>query len=252
MRQQQALLRKHFEGQGAKVELQRFQGKQRSRTSTVDMSNFIARWHPDRTRRVILCAHYDTRPHADQESDPRKRNQPFLSANDGGTGVALLMELAHHVRDLKTTVGVDFVLFDGEEYIFEKDDEYCLGSKQFADRYRKARKPPVYVGALNLDMVGGKVIRFPIETNSWLLASQLTADVWNVAEELGCTAFRKAPGPSVQDDHVPLNRAGIPAVDIIDFSYPHWHRLSDVPANCSGESLEQVARVLSVWLQRVR
>ena len=81
---------------------------------------------------------------------------------------------------------------------------------------------------------------------------EMVIDVWNTAQELGCVAFQKTQGPTVSDDHLPLNRVGIPAIDIIDFSYPHWHRLSDVPATCSGESLEQVARVLSVWVQRVK
>src|SRR5438270_6434206 len=103
-------------------------------------------------------------------------------------------------------------------------------------------------------MIGGKDPYFPIEQNSWFLAGPLVTSIWSVAQELQCSAFRpndfsKVP---VEDDHMPLNRAGIPAADIIDFDYPHWHKLTDVPENCSAESLEQVAKVLSVWLQRTR
>jgi hypothetical protein len=76
--------------------------------------------------------------------------------------------------------------------------------------------------------------------------------LWKIAADQKCDAFIKDIGRVAEDDHVPLNRAGIPAVDIIDFEYPHWHRLTDVPANCSGESLNQVARVLTIWLQRVQ
>ncbi len=83
------------------------------------MTNLIVSFFPDRERRVILCSHYDTRPIADQEPDPRKWREPFLSANDGGSGVAFLMELGNQMKDLPTKVGVDFVFFDGEEYIFD-------------------------------------------------------------------------------------------------------------------------------------
>src|SRR5262249_46530599 len=102
MKQQQELVKKHFEAHGAKVELQRFSARQISQQQPVEMANLIASWYPERRRRVILCSHYDTRPIADQEPDPRRWTEPFLSANDGGSGVALLMELAHHLGELKT------------------------------------------------------------------------------------------------------------------------------------------------------
>src|SRR5262249_21187 len=114
MKQQQELLKKHFETKGAKVTFQRFTARQRSQKQPVEMANLVVSWHPDRQRRVILCSHYDTRPIADQEEDHRRWREPFVSANDGGSGVALLMEMAHSVKDLKTAVGIDFVFFDGE------------------------------------------------------------------------------------------------------------------------------------------
>src|SRR5207244_12041173 len=106
--------------------------------------------------------------------------------------------------------------------------------------------------AILLDRVGGKDIHFPGEQNSLISAGPLVEEVWKLAREQGCTAFENRVGPEVLDDHLALNRAGIPAIDIIDFSYPHWHKLSDVPENCSGDSLARVARVLAVWLQRVQ
>jgi hypothetical protein len=160
------------------------------------------------------------------------------------------MELANHLKEMKTTLGIDIVLFDGEEFIHERGDSLFFGSRQFAAAYRKQLKPPVTIAAIVLDMIGGKDARFPIEQNSWFNASLLVQDIWKTAEELGCSAFQQRQGPFVQDDHLPLNRAGIPAVDIIDFSYRHWHRLSDLPENCSADSLETVAKVLSVWLQK--
>jgi hypothetical protein len=254
MKKQQDLLKKHFEAKDGKVTWQRFTARQNSRKQPVEMANLVVSWHPDRPRRVILCSHYDTRPIADQEEDQRRWHEPFLSANDGGSGVALLMEMAHSVKDLKTEVGIDFVFFDGEEYIFDPNgDKYFFGSEHFAEGYRKGRPKYRYVAAILLDMVGGKNARFPVEPNSFMQAGRLVEEVWQIAAQERCAAFvnRMARTP-VQDDHLALNNAGIPAIDIIDFEYPHWHRLSDVPANCSGDSLEQVARVLGAWLQRVR
>jgi glutaminyl-peptide cyclotransferase len=254
MKQQQETLKKHFETHGAKVELQRFTAKQVSQKQPVEMANLIASWFPERTKRVILCSHYDTRPIADQEPNPRRWREPFVSANDGGSGVALLMELAHHVKDMKSEVGIDFVLFDGEEYIFEpRNDKYFFGSEHFAENYSKSRLNFRYGGAVLLDMIGGKDAKFPKEPNSVFHAGKLTDDLWKIAAELNCAAFENGYyGREVLDDHIALNRVGIPAVDIIDFEYTHWHRLSDVPAQCSAESLEQVAHVLMVWVQRIK
>ncbi len=253
MKKQQELVKKHFEDQEGKVEFQRFTARQLSQRNPVDMANIIISWNPERLRRVILCSHYDTRPIADQEEDRRKWTQPFLSANDGGSGVALLMELANHMKALKTNVGIDFVLFDGEEYIFEPNrDKYFFGSEHFAQAYRPGQTRQRYVAAILLDMIGGKNARIPAEQHSYMKAGALVREIWAIAAELKCDTFQNRVGQAVQDDHLALNAVGIPAVDLIDFDYPHWHRLSDVPANCSADSLEQVARVLSVWLQRVK
>lgn len=253
MLRQQEVLKKHFEALGAKVALQTFNARQTSVRKPTEMANMIVSWFPDREERVIFCSHYDTRPIADQERDSRRWREPFVSANDGGSGVALLMEMGRQIGSLKIGVGVDFVFFDGEEYVFEPGvDKYFLGSEHFAREYRKQKGKSRYIAAILLDMIGGKNARFPIEQHSWWLASPLVKEIWQTAEEMKCSAFRsdefsKVP---VQDDHLALNQAGIPAVDIIDFDYRHWHKLSDTPENCSAASLEQVAKVLGVWLQR--
>jgi glutaminyl-peptide cyclotransferase len=255
MTRQQELLRKHFEGLGGKVELQKFTARQVSKRDPVEMANLIVSWYPDRPRRVIICSHYDTRPIADQEADERNWRLPFISANDGGSGVAFLMELAHHMKDLKCQVGVDFVLFDGEEYIWDnRRDQYFFGSEHFSKSYRNDRPKHAYLGAVLLDMIAGKGAKFPVEPTSNMLAGKLVEDIWKIAQEQKCTAFKMhlADTP-VQDDHVSLNRiAKIPAIDIIDFDYVHWHKLNDLPEACAPEPLEQVAKVLTVWLQRVK
>ncbi|MGF1582743.1 MAG: M28 family peptidase [Gemmataceae bacterium] len=255
MVKQQELLQNHFQTLGASVGFQKFRVRQRSRKKKIEMANMIVSWHPKRRRRIIICAHYDTRPIADQEKDPRDWRKPFVSANDGGSGVALMMELGHHMRKLKLQVGVDFVFFDGEEYIFNpKSDKYFLGSQAFAKTWRdlKPAQKPDYIGAILLDMVGGKNAKFPAEGYSYYRAKQLTVNIWNIARQQGCKAFQQTVGDHVRDDHLALLNVGIPAIDIIDFSYPHWHKLSDTPANCSPEGMDQVARVLTVWMQQVR
>jgi hypothetical protein len=253
MKRQQEMLQKHFEAHGARVRFQRFTARQVSQPRPVEMANLIASWHPERQRRVILCAHYDTRPIADQEVDPRRWRLPFVSANDGGSGVALLMEMAHHLGDLKTAVGVDVVIFDGEEYIFEsRRDKYFFGSEHFAQDYQRNKPKHRYVAAVLLDMIAGKGARFPVEQYSQTMAAALVEQLWAIAAEQQCFAFEERWGHAVLDDHLALNKAGIPAVDIIDFDYPHWHKLSDLPENCSAEPMAQVARVLTVWLQRMK
>ena len=159
------------------------------------------------------------------------------------------------MKELKTDIGVDFVLFDGEEYIFDPEpghDKYFFGSEHFAQMYQRDRPKHRYIGAVLLDMIAGKNLQIPIEEHSLMQARALVDDLWNIAAELKCTVFQNRPGEALLDDHLALNRAGIPAVDLIDFHYPHWHRLSDIPANCAPEGMSQVARVLSVWLQRVK
>ncbi len=255
IKKEQELIEKHFEKLGAKVTYQKFSAKQNGQKA-IDMANMIVSWNPDRERRVIICSHYDTRPIPHEEPDRRKWKEPFISANDGGSGVALLMELGNQMKEIDPKLSVDFVFFDGEEYVFEHDDKYFFGSEYFASEYFKnrAKSKIKYRSAILLDMVGGKKISFPIERNSAFLARSLVKEVWDIAGELKCEAFHadKLSDFEVQDDHLALNRVGIPAIDIIDFTYPHWHRLSDLPENCSGESMAQVARVLSAWLQRVR
>jgi hypothetical protein len=257
MKNQQDLIAEHFRNLGAKVEFQRFQAKQISQSGAVAMANMVVSWHPDRARRILICSHYDTRPKADQEPDRNNWDKPFVSANDGTAGVAFLMEMGNHIKQLSLTVGVDFVLFDGEEFIFDQGppngrDKYFFGSDHFADEYRKDSHGKRYAAAVLLDMAAGKDASFPVELNSWSQGNLVVNEIWGIANELAAAQFKFERGPSVNDDHIALHRVGIPAVDIIDFSYPHWHRLSDTPEQCSAETMTNVSNVLTVWLQRAR
>ena len=159
------------------------------------------------------------------------------------------------MKDLKSQVGVDFVLFDGEEYIWDnRRDQYFLGSEHFSKSYRNDKPKHTYLAAVLLDMIGGKGAKFPVEPTSNMLAGKLVEDIWKIAREQKCTAFKmQLADTAVQDDHVSLNRiAKIPAIDLIDFDYVHWHKLNDLPEACAPEPLEQVGKVLTVWLQRIK
>jgi glutaminyl-peptide cyclotransferase len=253
MRLQQDLLKKHFEKYGATVTFQKFDGKQPSQKAAVPMANMIVSWRPEAKRRLILCGHYDTRPIADQEPRMGDWRKPFLSANDGTSTVALFMELAHHLKDLPLKVGLDFVIFDGEEFINDnKTDRFFLGSTFFGTNYKREKQEVKYLAAVLLDLFAGKHAVLRVEQNSRLLAGALCEDVWAEAKRQGAKSFVWEPGPEVQDDHLALNAANIPAIDLIDFDYPHWHKLTDLPRECSGEKMAEVARVLLGWAQRMK
>jgi glutaminyl-peptide cyclotransferase len=260
MRRQQAYLKTHFEQLGGRVRLQEFNARQPLDGSTVRLANLIVEWHPERKERVLLCAHYDTRPFPDQ--DPIDRRGIFLGANDGASGTALLCELAHSMAELKTKYGVDFVLFDGEELVYDSDrDRYFLGSEHFAREY--AAHPPAhqYKWGVLLDMVGDAQLQIYREVNSMRTPAQrqLVNEIWGIARELDVREFLNGPGHEIRDDHLPLNEiARIPTIDIIDFDYPnsrgpgYWHTTQDVPEKCSPQSLAKVGWVVRTWLERVK
>ena len=259
MAKQQELLEKHFTARGATVTRQEFKARQLSRRADTAMANLVVAWHPEKARRVLICSHYDTRPVADQEANRNNWNRPFVSANDGTSGAAWMMELAHHMKDLKTEVGVDFVLFDGEEYVFETNrlgggDKYFFGSEHFAADYLKTKdtRKHRYEAGVLLDLFAAKGAVLKVEQNSWAAAPKLCEQLWATAGAVGAKSFRFEPGPEVQDDHLALNRAGIPCVDVIDFDYPHWHKLSDTADKISGDQLGEVAKVLATWMIGVK
>jgi glutaminyl-peptide cyclotransferase len=249
MKQQQELLVAHFEKLGATVERQAFEVRHPLDGSAVKLTNLIVHWHPQRNVRMLLCAHYDTRPLPDQ--DPVNRQGRFVGANDGASGVAILMELGKSMPRLAGSVGVDFVLFDGEELIYRETDKFFLGSEHFAREY--IRIPPAYryrAGVL-MDMVGDTDLQLYLEPNSLRYARSVTADLWAVARRLKVREFVTQPMQrAVSDDHIPLNEiARIPTCDIIDFTYPYWHTEGDTPAHCSALSLAKVGWVVYEWLK---
>lgn len=264
MLEQQKYLQAHFEKCGGKVTLQEFELRHPENGATVTLANLIVEWHPERTERILLCTHYDTRPYADNDPNFRLRQKPgvFLGANDGASGPALFCEMAEKMKKLPCKYGVDFVLFDGEELIFDKDrDPYFLGSEYFAGQY--ATNPPAhrYKWGVLVDMIGDKDLQIYREVNSMQGAESqaLITDIWSTARKLGVREFIPQTVHEVRDDHLALREtAKIPTIDIIDFDYPrpraatYWHTTKDVPENCSALSLAKVGYVLEEWLKKVK
>lgn len=261
MQKQIALLTEHFESLGGKVSEQEFQARHPLNGARVAMTNLIVRYRPQLKRRVLLCCHYDTRPLPDRDPDPEaRRSGTFIGANDGGSGVAVLMELAHLMPQLTGGVGVDLVMFDGEELVYRdanmfggRGDPYFLGSRWFARQYKARKEDYRYQWGILLDMVGDADLRLRYDRSSWQWrdTKPLVKQIWATAKKLGVKEFQpRLMYRVVQDDHLPLhNDGGIPCIDIIDFDYRYWHTEQDVPANCSGESLAKVGWVVWEWLR---
>ena len=227
--------------------LQEFRYREQRYRKRYDLQNIIARFNPDASFQTIISAHWDTRPWADQEDNRRDRNQPIIGANDGASGVAVLLELAKIMGETPPPIGVNLVFFDGEDLGVPGENEtYCQGSRYFAKNLPIPRPNE----AINLDMIGDKQLHIPVEKYSLEYNPNLVRYLWGRADDMGLDAFDITPQYAIYDDHVPLHEiAGIPAIDLIDFKYPNpyanfWHTMNDVPENCSAESLEQVGKLM--------
>jgi glutaminyl-peptide cyclotransferase len=211
------------------------------------MTNLFARFNASSNTRVLLVAHWDTRPTADSDSDPEKQKQPILGANDGGSGVAVLLEIANVLKKHSPPIGVDLLFVDGEDLGPDSADMY-LGASHFA-----ANLPPGYkpMYGIVIDMVGDQNPSYMVESNSKDMAPEVVDRVWRTAEQLGLgNIFKRTEQGAVTDDHLPLNRAGIRTIDIIDFDFPQWHTSGDIVENTSPRGLEAVGRVLIELIYR--
>ncbi|RMD98175.1 MAG: M28 family peptidase [Calditrichaeota bacterium] len=209
---------------------------------TVRLTNLIGSFGLKPGPRVLLAAHWDSRPWADQDPDSANRNKPIPAANDGASGVAVLLEIARILKATPPAIGVDIVFFDGEDLGSSGYPEtYAAGSQYFA-KHKDIHYNP-FLGIL-LDMVGDKDLRIYKEVNSVRYAPAVVDVVWNYAARLNISSFINETRHEISDDHVPLLKAGIPCIDLIDFDYPYWHTLEDTPDKCSPQSLEKVGKVV--------
>jgi glutaminyl-peptide cyclotransferase len=188
---------------------------------------------------IILGAHYDSRMFADNDPDPANHTLPVPGANDGASGVAVLLELARVIPE--ESVPIWLVFFDAEDNGRIDTWDWILGSTEFV------KNNPIQPQAVVIvDMIGDADLNIYKEKNSNV---ELTNEIWGVAQNLEYdTVFIPDYKYSMFDDHTPFLQAGIPAIDIIDFDYPYWHTLQDTPDKVSAESLQAVGETLQVWV----
>ena len=218
----------------------------------VKITNILARFYPERNKRILLLAHWDTREIADMDPILSNQDKPILGANDGASGVAILMQIANIVKNNPLlNIGVDLLFVDGEDMgISGTAESFGLGTKEFAKIYPK---PMPYFG-IGLDMVGDKNLEIEIERFSYYQAPQYVDQLWTLAKKLQINQFKHKLGKPIYDDHrVFYLETNIPTVDLIDFNYSKenqnlWHTLQDTPENCSAESLEAVGKLVTAFL----
>lgn len=230
------------------VQLQEFTHTWSRNRKKVTMWNLVGEQNwKDAKVRVVLVAHWDTRPTADQEWDDAAANKPIIGANDGASGVAVLLELMRAFKEeLPKDVGVQYLLTDGED-LGPGLDEMFLGAKAYAKKL-PASKPDY---GILLDMIGDKDLRVPMEPQSLRYGRSIVHALYDHAKSIGLeSTFPKVEGPIIEDDHIPLNQAGLRTIDLIDFDYPAWHTQSDTVDKCSAESLGKVGKLLESFLRK--
>jgi glutaminyl-peptide cyclotransferase len=210
---------------------------------TFEMTNLLAIVHgaaeageaPD----IMLSAHWDTRPVADRDPDPARRALPVPGANDGASGVAVVLEAARALRARRPPRPVALALWDGEDL-----GEYYYGSRAYASAVARGTVPWRPRRGILLDMVGKRGLRCTTEMNSVRLAPDLWEQVHACADGLGLGAHFGGPPRAITDDHVFLSRAGIPTVLLIDYAYPQWHTTADTVDQCDARSLGVAGEVV--------
>ncbi|HUI90465.1 MAG TPA: M28 family peptidase [Anaerolineales bacterium] len=225
-------MRSELESAGWQVQIQQ------SESMGHPIQNLMAS-RTDDPPQFILGAHYDSRLWANRDPDPAKQHDPVPGADDGASGVAVLMELARTLP--KNTEPIWLVFFDAEDNGEIPGWDWLLGSRAFVAGLTVKPKAMILV-----DMVGGTTLQLPMEGNS---TPGLSRSIWQTAADLGYkNIFMPQAKYDIEDDHVPFLQSGIPAVDIIDLDYPYWHTTADTPNHVSAQSLQIVGSVLWTWL----
>ena len=244
-----------FQGYGMKVTEQRatltgFDG------TPLLSNNIIAQYQPEKAQRILLCAHWDSRPWADNDPDEANHTKPVMAANDGASGVAVMLEIARLLQadTCQLPVGVDFVCFDAEDWGSHDDnDSWALGAQHWSKNYHPSPNTKHRYGIL-LDMVGGQGARFYQEGYSKYYAKPVVKRVWRAAAVAGFSSyFPQEDGGGITDDHVPVNEvAQIPCIDIINYypdcdesSFgPTWHTIHDDIEHLDRNTLKAVGQTL--------
>lgn len=220
--------------------------------------NIIGAYNPDSRKRVLLCAHWDSRPYADQETDASRHQTPILGVNDGASGVGVLLEVARQLQQQAPAIGIDIIFFDAEDYGIPsfykgtyKQDTWCLGS-QYWGRVPHVDGYNARYGIL-LDMVGGRNATFYKEPFSERTAGKQVKKIWDAAHKLGFGSFfPQTAGGEVTDDHVYVyGLRQIPCVDIIHYNPQgdtgfgdFWHTTNDTMEVIDRATLNAVGQTV--------
>lgn len=216
------------------------------------LHNVMMRFNPAATDRILFLTHWDTRPIADKSINPEDQKKPIAGANDGASGVAVLLGMADALKKQPSTLGIDLLFVDGEDFgSFEDSTETLLGARYYAKNQAPGPKP---LFAVLLDMVGDRDLQIYQEGNSLLGAPEVVERVWDAAKIAGYSkVFIDTPGQAMVDDHLPLQQAGIRAIDVIDFTYGSnnslWHTVDDTPDKLSTQSLQAVGDVMMALIR---
>lgn len=247
-----------FKGFGLEVETQKADLTGWDGTK-LHSTNIIAHFNPQAERRILICAHWDSRPWADNDPDSTNWHKPVLAANDGASGVGVMLEVARLLQnDTTLAIGVDLVCFDAEDYgtpqWAEKNEDsestWALGAQYWANNLPENYEPQF---GILLDMVGGQGAKIYQEHFSLRYAASIVDKVWSAARHAGFSSvFANEVGGGVTDDHVPVNEAGIPTIDIIPFypdcrqsSFgPTWHTINDDMEHLDANTLKAVGQTL--------
>lgn len=247
-----------FKGFGLEVETQKADLTGWDGTK-LHSTNIIAHFNPQAERRILICAHWDSRPWADNDPDSTNWHKPVLAANDGASGVGVMLEVARLLQnDTTLAIGVDLVCFDAEDYgtpqWAEKNEDsentWALGAQYWAKNLPENYKPQF---GILLDMVGGQGAKIYQEQNSIRYAASIVDKVWSAARHAGYSSvFVNEVGGQITDDHIPVNEAGIPTVDVIpcypdcrQSSFgPTWHTINDDMEHLDANTLKAVGQTL--------
>lgn len=216
---------------------------------TLQLRNFLARFNPSAQKRILFLAHWDSRPRADSPLS-RDSTKPVLGANDGGSGVALLLGVADVLKRTPPAIGVDLLFVDGEDYgDFTKAPADVLIGSRYYGAHQVAGPKPLY--AVLFDLIADKDLQIYQEGNSLVGAPEVVELVWDTAKDWGYGGyFIASPRHTLIDDHLELQKAGIRAIDVVDFDYPAWHTQYDTIDKVSPASLQVVGDVATALVRR--
>jgi len=214
---------------------------------SVKIYNIFGRVNPNIKKRILLIAHWDTRRFADKDLNIKNHKKPVLGANDGASGVAVILTiLEQFYKNSINNIGIDILLADAEDMgRYGEPETWAIGSRLFSQNYPK----PLPEFGICVDMVADKELEIKMEKYSYQMAPQLMNHIWNLSHIMGYDAFKWEIGPAIIDDHLSFSmETKVPSIDLIDLDYTYWHTIYDIPENISQYSLEVVGNVLMNFL----